>query len=196
MKQTGERCAASGWVEQDSKTLMVEGSLRADKSSEHLAERLALQGHSVTEGDRTSGGTVEPAGSEMALIPGGHFGMGDQQGHVEAAHPSDNMPGRKVRSVSAHLGKYAITVQQYVAFLNSAVAQGTIEVRSGLVCSQDSEIYCATSQADECSRIEWDGSTFSVLSDRGYFPADECLLVRCGCLWQLAERTRGSRPML
>jgi formylglycine-generating enzyme required for sulfatase activity len=63
------------------------------------------------------------------------------------------------------------TNQQYSEYLNAALAQGLIEVRSGVVYAKGgSEIFFTTRQADEYSRIGWDGSTFSVLDNRGSHP--------------------------
>ena len=108
---------------------------------------------------------------EMALVPGGSFEMGDHHNYVDPAHPSDEVPIHTVRISSLYVGKYEITVQQYADFLNSALAQGTIEVRSGIVYGMGgSEIYFTTRQADEYSRIGWDGSRFSVLDGRGNHP--------------------------
>ena len=55
--------------------------------------------------------------------------------------------------------------------------QGTIEVRSGVVYGKGESVgagsrslYFTTRQADEYSRIGWDGSTFTVLDNRGSHP--------------------------
>ena len=107
----------------------------------------------------------------MVLVPGGQFEMGDHHNYVDPAHPSDEVPIHTVRIDALYVGKYEITVQQYADFLNSALAQGTIEVRSGVVYGKGgSEIYFTTRQADEYSRIGWDGSEFTVLDNRGSHP--------------------------
>ena len=116
-------------------------------------------------------GTAPGHFPETVPLPGGQFAMGDHQGYVDPAHPSDEVPIHTVSIDSLYVGKYEITVQQYADFLNSALAQGTIEVRSGIVYGKGgSEPYFTTRQADEYSRIGWDGSAFTVLDDRGSHP--------------------------
>ena len=108
---------------------------------------------------------------EMALVPGGQFEMGDHHNYVDPAHPSDEVPTHTVRIDSLYVGRYEITVQQYADFLNSALAQGSIEVRGGIVYRVGGgDIYFTTRQADEYSRIGWDGGRFSVLDGRGAHP--------------------------
>ena len=70
---------------------------------------------------------------EMVLIPGGQFLMGDHHNYVDPAHPSDEVPTHTVHLDSFYMGKYEVTNQQYADYLNSALAQGLIEVRSGVV---------------------------------------------------------------
>ena len=97
--------------------------------------------------------------------------MGDHHNYVDPAHPSDGVPIHTVSIDALYVGKYETTVQQYADFLNSALAQGTIEVHGGVVYGKGgSEIYFATRQADEYSRMGWDGSKFTVLDDRGNHP--------------------------
>ena len=107
----------------------------------------------------------------MVLIPAGAFAMGDHHNYVDPAHPSDEVPIHTVSIDALYVAKYETTVQQYADFLNAALAQGTIEVRDGVVYGKGgSEIYFTTRQADEYSRIGWDGSKFSVLDSRGNHP--------------------------
>ena len=120
------------------------------------------------------GGQPGPAPAqspEMVLVPGGEFEMGDHHNYVDPAHPSDEVPIHTVRINSLYMGKYELTVQQYADFLNYALAQGTIEIRNSVVYGKGgNEIYFTTRQADEYSRIGWDGGAFSVLDNRGNHP--------------------------
>jgi formylglycine-generating enzyme required for sulfatase activity len=78
------------------------------------------------------------------------------------------------------MGKYEVTNQQYADYLNSALAQGLIEVRSGGVFTGTrnglvyglgaNNLYFETNLAADYSQIGWDGSTFSVLNNRGIHP--------------------------
>jgi formylglycine-generating enzyme required for sulfatase activity len=70
---------------------------------------------------------------EMTLLPAGEYQMGDHYNFVDPQHPSDERPLHMVWIDSMYIGKYDVTNSQYVEFLNSAYAQGLIEVRSGLV---------------------------------------------------------------
>lgn len=71
------------------------------------------------------------APGRMILIPGGEFEMGD---HYGGRH---NAPVHTVRVDSFFIGKYEVTVQEYCGFLNSAYAQGLIDVKNGVVYAFD-----------------------------------------------------------
>jgi formylglycine-generating enzyme required for sulfatase activity len=107
----------------------------------------------------------------MMLIPAGEFAMGDHHNFVDPQHPSDEVPIHTVHIDSFYMSATEATNQQYVDYLNSAMAQGSIEVRNGIVYGKSgTEIYFTTRQADEFSRIGWDGRTFTVLDNRGNHP--------------------------
>jgi formylglycine-generating enzyme required for sulfatase activity len=87
------------------------------------------------------------------------------------AHPSDEVPIHTVHIDSFYMSATETTNQQYTDYLNAALAQGSIEVRNGIVYGKGgSEIYLTTRQADEYSRIGWDGRAFTVLDNRGNHP--------------------------
>jgi formylglycine-generating enzyme required for sulfatase activity len=123
-----------------------------------------------------SGAKTTPAGSAtqfpgMVPIPAGEFEMGDHHSFVDPQHPSDEIPLHTVHIDAFYMSATEATNQQYSEYLNAALAQGLIEVRSGVVYAKGgSEIFFTTRQADEYSRIGWDGSTFSVLDNRGSHP--------------------------
>ncbi len=107
----------------------------------------------------------------MMLIPAGEFEMGDHQGFVDPQHPSDEIPIHTVHIDSFYIGVNDTTNQQYVDYLNAALAQGSIEVKNGIVYAKGgSEFHLTTWQADEYSRVGWDGHAFSVLDHRGNHP--------------------------
>jgi sulfatase modifying factor 1 len=99
--------------------------------------------------------------------------MGDHFGYQDPKQVgSDEVPIHTVHVDSFYMAATETTNQQYADFLNAALAQSTIEVRSGGVYGKGgSEIYLTTRQVDEYSRIGWDGRTFSVLDNRGDHPA-------------------------
>ncbi|MBN9660912.1 MAG: SUMF1/EgtB/PvdO family nonheme iron enzyme [Acidobacteria bacterium] len=128
----------------------------------------------VSDASTTPVTPIAPGSSnypEMALIPAGEFQMGDHAGFVDPQHPSDELPIHNVSLDSFYIGVYDVTNSQYIAFLNSASAQGLIEVRDGLVYRKGStDIYCDTAQFDGSSSIGWDGTTFALADTRGTHP--------------------------
>ncbi len=115
-------------------------------------------------------------GPLMVSVPGGQFEMGDHYNFVDPSHPSDELPIHTVSISALYVGKYDVTVQQYCDYLNSALSQGLIRVTSGLVYAEGgSDLFFQTRQADQYSRIGWDGSKFSVLDNRGDHPVTSVL---------------------
>ena len=94
----------------------------------------------------------------FAPIPAGTFEMGDHHGFVDLKHGGDETPIHTVRLDAFYMGIYDVTTQQYCEFLNSALAQKTIEVRQGgvyLVGGDD--LLCETRGMSPYSRVDWDG---------------------------------------
>jgi formylglycine-generating enzyme required for sulfatase activity len=108
----------------------------------------------------------------MVHIPGGEFAMGDHHGYQDPKQVgSDEAPIHTVHVDSFYMSATETTNQQYADFLNAAQAQGLIEIKEGLVYGKGgSEVYFATRQADQYSRIGWDGRVFAVLDNRGEHP--------------------------
>ena len=108
---------------------------------------------------------------EMTLLPAGEYQMGDHDNFVDPQHPSDERPIHAVWIDSLFIGTYDVTNSQYVQFLNSAYAQGLIEVRSGLIYGTGgSDFYVETHPVQDYSSIGWDGAQFSVVDNRGSHP--------------------------
>ena len=108
---------------------------------------------------------------QTALIPAGKFEMGDHIGFVDPKHGGDETPIHTVRLDSFSIGIYDITTAQYCDFLNSALAQKQIEVRDGgIYLTGGSDLLCETRKMSPYSRIDWDGSTFSVLDGKEKHP--------------------------
>ena len=109
---------------------------------------------------------------EVALLPAGEYQMGDHYNFVDPQHPSDERPLHLVWIDAMYIGKFDVTNQQYVEFLNSALAQGSIEVRNGLVYGKGgTDFYTDTHQIQAVNSIGWDGVKFSVVDNRANHPA-------------------------
>jgi formylglycine-generating enzyme required for sulfatase activity len=109
----------------------------------------------------------------MVLIPAGDFEMGDHHGlgSEDPKHKSDEVPVHSVRLDSFYIGITEVTTQQYCDYLNSALSQGLIEVKGGLVYGIGRDaIYCETREAAPYSRIGWDGRQFAILDNKDNHP--------------------------
>jgi formylglycine-generating enzyme required for sulfatase activity len=112
-----------------------------------------------------------PASPIITLIPSGEFEMGDHISFVDPQHPSDEIPVHGVRLSQFYMGKFDVTVSEYCRFLNSSFSQNAVVVSSGLVYLTGGQtVLFQTRQADQFSRIGWDGSRFSILDNRGDHP--------------------------
>ncbi len=108
--------------------------------------------------------------TEVQLL-GGDFDMGDHFGFVDPNHPSDEMPIHKVKVNAFRMATTVTTNQQFVAYLNSALTKGLIEVRSNLVYGAGtSEIYYYTNQYASYYSIGYDGKTFAIKDFRANHP--------------------------
>ena len=109
--------------------------------------------------------------SGMVRIPGGEFMMGDHFGFVDPAHPSDEVPVHRVVLDPFDIQIGPVSCLEYAGFLNSAMTQGLIEVRSNFVyAAGGTNIYCDTYGSDTNSRIVWSGGVFSVRDNRETHP--------------------------
>lgn len=115
--------------------------------------------------------TAQPRFAGMQPIPAGEFEMGDHQGFVDPQHPSDEIPLHTVHIDAFYMSATETTNAQFAEYLNAALKQGLIDIKSGVVYGKNgSEIFFTTRQADEYSQIEWDGRVFAVLNNRGGHP--------------------------
>jgi formylglycine-generating enzyme required for sulfatase activity/phosphatidylethanolamine-binding protein (PEBP) family uncharacterized protein len=107
----------------------------------------------------------------MALIPAGKFEMGDHYGYHDEKHESHEVPIHLVYVDAFSIDIFDVTTQKYVEFLNAALAQQAIEVRTGgvyLLGGQD--LLCDTRELSPYSRIGWDGKQFTVLDKKEDHP--------------------------
>ncbi len=108
---------------------------------------------------------------QFAQIPAGQYQMGDHYGFVDPGHPSDEVPLHNVYVDSFYMGTTLLTCLEYVQFLNSAWAQGLVEVRSNYVYGVGgTNIYCDTYGSDTNSRVQWSGGAFTIRDNRDLHP--------------------------
>ena len=120
---------------------------------------------------RNVGGSSSAFVPEYARIPGGTFAMGDHHSFTDPAHPSDEVPIHSVAVDSFFIAKTTVTCREYCDYLNAALAQGLVEVRSNLVYGVGgTEVYSDTYAADPASRIQWSGGAFAVRDNRDLHP--------------------------
>jgi formylglycine-generating enzyme required for sulfatase activity len=106
-----------------------------------------------------------------ALLPGGEYSMGDHFGFVDPSHPSDELPLHNVKVNSFYISRTETTNQQFLSFLNSALINGTIEVRSNVVyATGGSDIYCYTNQYASYYSIGYSYGVFSIVDFRANHP--------------------------
>jgi len=107
----------------------------------------------------------------LALIPAGTFEMGDHYGYRDEKHESHEVPLHVVHVDAFYIGINDVTTKQYAEFLNAALAQKAIEVRSGGVyLLGGKDLLCDTRALSPYSRIGWDGKQFAVLDQKEDHP--------------------------
>ena len=109
---------------------------------------------------------------QLVRIAGGSFVMGDHVGFVDPDHPSDEIPLHPVTISPFYICTTLLTCREYCDYLNAALKQGAIEVRSGSVYAVGGkEVYFDTSTADQYSTIQYGSGTFSIRTGRDLHPA-------------------------
>jgi formylglycine-generating enzyme required for sulfatase activity len=140
----------------------------------------------------SASGTLQPT---MLSIPGGVFAMGDHYGYVDPSHPSDEIPIHDVAISPFKMGQNDITVEQYCLYLNSALSSGNIKVVSGLVyLVEGSDVLFQTRQADQYSRIDWNGSAFSVLDNKADHPITSVMWCGAAAFSNWLSVSQGLQP--
>jgi len=110
----------------------------------------------------------------LVFIPGGEFQMGDyfnDYGNL----PNPEKPQHWVFVDAFMMGRYEVTNQQYVEFLNNAFSAGLIEVKTdNLVYKKStSYVYCDTYDSSTYSRIAFISSRFMIVLDKANHPVTE-----------------------
>lgn len=121
---------------------------------------------------RTLNGSAASAFSpEFAYIPAGSFEMGDHHSFVDPDHPSDEIPIHTLSIDSFYMQKTTVTCSEYCAFLNSAMAQGLIQIKNNFVYdAAGTNIYGDTYASDTASRIQYASNVFSVRDNKELHP--------------------------
>jgi formylglycine-generating enzyme required for sulfatase activity len=113
-----------------------------------------------------------PAGIVFVDIPAGTFQMGDHDG----AGGGDERPVHTVTLDGFQMSKYETTNGQYAQYLNAAMADGLIQVVTGVVyASSDANLaqaYCDTYTSSPYSQIEYSQGRFTVRSRDGKAMSD------------------------
>ena len=108
---------------------------------------------------------------EMVLIPNGDLEMGDHHDLGGGEHATDEIPIHEVSIDALYMAAYETTNEQYAGFLNSALAQDSIELRDGGVYRLGSDdLYYETRTAVDYAEIDWNGSAFIVRDNRDTHP--------------------------
>ncbi len=107
----------------------------------------------------------------MVNIPAGEFEMGDHHDLGGREHRSDETPIHQIHVNSFSIGITEVSNAEYCRFLNAANAENLIRVKNGLVFnSEKSVLYCDTQYSDQASSIQWNGSQFTLIENRGRHP--------------------------
>ncbi len=124
----------------------------------------------------TSVGRSVVVGSSSSVVevqlPGGEFEMGDHYGFVDPDHPSDELPIHDVKISPLCMAVNDTTNEQFLAYLNDALAAGQITVRGNTVyAAGGTDPYYYTHQYSGAYSIGFDGTTFSIMDFRADHPA-------------------------
>jgi len=135
-----EDCFGPGWCEGAD----IDWSGQVDFVDLHIIAENWLQGEAIP--------------SDMVLVPGGEFQMGDSFNEGEP----DERPQHLVRLDSFYMGRYEVTNGQYCQYLNSALGSSIYVSGDVVYGSGNNQPYCDTSTSSSYSQIEYD------LGPRGY----------------------------
>ena len=109
--------------------------------------------------------------AQYVRIPGGSYWMGDHFGFIDPDHPTDELPLHNVYISPLYMQTTLLTCREYCDYLNSALYQGLIEVRSNFIYAvAGTNIYSDTFAAYPYSPILWSNNMFSVRNNRDTHP--------------------------
>ncbi len=132
--------------------------------------------YAYTVSSPTSIATAVSFTGKLVRIPGGSYIMGDHFGFVDPEHPNDELPLHRVYISPFFMGRTLVTCREYCDYLNAAMRQGLVEVRSNVVYAVGgTNVYFYTYGASAHSRIQYTGTAFVVLKGRDLHPATSVL---------------------
>ncbi len=106
-----------------------------------------------------------------SLIPAGIYDMGDHFGFVDPNHPSDETPIHSVKVDSFYMSKTETSNQQFLAFLNTYLSAGLIQVNNNRVyLTGDTNTLCFTNQYASFYSMSYNGTVFSMADFRANHP--------------------------
>jgi len=159
----------------------------------------AANAYGSTQASRTY--VLSPVSNLLEVsLPASVYWMGDHggEGGNDPAHPTDELPLHPVGISALYAATTPTTSQQFCDYLNSALAQGLIEVRSGAVYAKGgTAVYnylysypYATGQTSVAYSIGFDGtSTFAIKDARAQHPMVGVTLLgaEAYCNWLSAQ---------
>ena len=114
---------------------------------------------------------VIPFSAQFARVPGGNFLMGDQFEYIDLKHYTDEVPVHNVYISPFYMATTLATCREYCDYLNSALTNGLIEVRTNIVYAVGgTNVFFYTHDASSSSRIQFQNNSFTVLNSRDLHP--------------------------
>ena len=145
-------------------------NLRFEFSEGVTSNRIFLDQIALTTTTGTSNAII-PFTAQYVRIPGGYFLMGDQFGYIDPKHYTDEVPVHNVYVSPLYMDTTLVTCREYCNFLNAALAQGLIEVRTNIVYAVGgTNEYFYTHDISYSSRIQYQNGAFVVLESRDLHP--------------------------
>ena len=172
---SGQTTNGFGWTHYtytlQSSELVSNLTLRFQFNESATGNRIFLDDISVTVQTGTSNAII-PFTAQYVRIPGGNFLMGDQFGYIDIKHYTDEVPVHNVYVSPLYMDTTLVTCREYCNFLNAALTQGLIEVRTNIVYAVGgTNDYFYTHDISYSSRIQYQNGTFVVLASRDLHPA-------------------------
>ena len=165
---SGQTTNGFGWTHYtyalQSSELVSNLALRFQFNENATGNRIFLDDISVTVQTSTSNAVI-PFTAQYVQIAGGYFLMGDQFSYVDIKHYTDEIPLHNVYISTLYMATTLCTMTEYCAYLNAALYQGLIEVRSNIVYAVGgTNIHFYTFTPSNYSLILWTNNTFVVLN--------------------------------
>jgi formylglycine-generating enzyme required for sulfatase activity/PKD repeat protein len=137
------------------------------RASRYPATYAAFVGKDLTPGDFIERYMI----ASMVVIPTDTFSMGDHYGFVDPNHPTDELPIHSVKVDSFLISPYELTNQEFCMFLNDLKIKGQISVvDSNVFITGDTILICQTGPSGIYSRVQWNGSVFTVTANKKKHP--------------------------